>query len=125
MAGLGSHVRIIADRKRPLPAPPPIVWADLTTPDSDGPRAWLRLLPDEVAPEITAGLEPRLVTWSSLWTRHPDLVIRLDCQPDGAGTRLHVVIEAPDDAPDGAWIGHVRHRINKLLFRDLRYSYGQ
>ena len=118
-------MQIVADRRRPLPAPPPVVWADLVQPRAEGVRPWLRLLPDEVPPRVLSRYEPRRVTWSSLWTRHPDLVIRLDCEPDGGGTRLHVVVEAPDDAAEGAWIGHVRHRINKLLFGELRATYGQ
>lgn len=131
-------MRVIADRSRPLPAPPPVVWGDLVAPRADGPRAWLRLLPDEVAPRVLSSCSPRAVVWSSLWSRHPRLVVRLDCQPHHGATRLHVRVEAPDDAAPSdempnvlsdvfsdAAIGHVRHRINHLLFADLRATYGQ
>lgn len=95
-------------------------------PRSDGVRPWLRLLPDEVAPRVLASFPPRTLTWSSLWTRHPDLVVGLDCAPHQTGTLLHVTIEAPDEPVlSDATIGHVRHRINHLLFADLRATYGQ
>ncbi|QQS00370.1 MAG: hypothetical protein IPK37_16115 [Austwickia sp.] len=119
-------MRLIADRTRPLPAPPPVVWADLAEPRAEGTRAWLRLLPDEVPPRVLSSYAPRTLVWSSLWIRHPALVVRLDCRPDGPATRLRVCIEAPDDlALSDAAVGHVRHRINHLLFADLRATYGQ
>lgn len=122
-------MRIIADRRRALPAPPPVVWGDLTAPRRDGDRAWLRLLPDEVPPRVLASLPPRTLTWSSLWTRHPELVVRFDCLPHAGGTMLHVVVAEPRAGGDAglsdAAIGHVRHRVNHLLFADLRATYGQ
>lgn len=120
-------MRIIADRTRSLPAPVGIVHADLIRPTTDGPRAWLKLLPDEVPPVTHPGGDLTLV-WASIWTRHPELTIHLTCTPDGAGCRLRFVVHAPDATPgvdDDAWIGHIRRRLNQLLFGELRFSYGQ
>ncbi|MBB5914421.1 hypothetical protein BJY24_003288 [Nocardia transvalensis] len=34
-------------------------------------------------------------------------------------------LPAADPPPDQSKTGHLRYRLNKLLFADLRYSYGQ
>ena len=33
--------------------------------------------------------------------------------------------ETPNGAPDASKAGHIRYRMNVLINRDLRYSYGQ
>ena len=32
---------------------------------------------------------------------------------------------SPDPAPDASRTGYLRHRLNYLVFADLRFSYGQ
>lgn len=77
-------------------------------------------------PTILDGSRPRTLVWTSLWTRHPELVLRFDCAPDQGGTRLRVCLDAPDEAElSDATVGHLRHRVNRLLFADLRATYGQ
>lgn len=74
---------------------------------------------------MLAAVEPTTVTWSSLWPSRPDVRVHFDLEIDGADTRLRYAMLAEDPAPDGSKTGHLRFRINKLLFADLRYSYGQ
>ncbi|MGX1806137.1 hypothetical protein ACWIGI_10525 [Nocardia sp. NPDC055321] len=111
---------------RTLPAPPPVVWRSLTEPDAPTARPWLDLRSDEVAPTVITATEPTLVLWSSLWPGRPGDRIRLDLAPtpDG-GTALRFTLLAAGDPPDESKTGHLRLRLNQLLFRDLRYSYGQ
>lgn len=78
-------------RARKLPAPPPIVWDSLTSPEKSGARPWLDL-------ELAA---------------------------DGTETLLRFTLLTPDERPDDSKTGHIRRRINQLLFADLRFSYGQ
>ncbi len=115
---------IVGRRARPLPAPPPVVWADLRHPRTDGPRFWLRLADDEQPPTVIRAFEPREVVWSSLWPNRPDDRIVLECLPHGCATRLRFTHESPT-MPDPGATGHYRKRLNELLYRDLRASYSQ
>jgi len=50
----------------------------------------------------------------------------LDLTSDGeGGSRLGFTLLAAGDPPDPALTGHIRKRINQVLFADLRFSYGQ
>ncbi|WP_245645576.1 hypothetical protein [Pseudonocardia acaciae] len=40
-------------------------------------------------------------------------------------TSLRFTLLTPDEAPDQSKTGHLRRRLNQLLFADLRFSYGQ
>ncbi|GAA1955610.1 hypothetical protein GCM10009754_26650 [Amycolatopsis minnesotensis] len=108
-----------------LPPPPKAVWASLVNPHLDPARPWLDLLDDEVAPEIVEAVEPGLVVWSSLWPDRPDDRIRFDLEPDGGGTAVRWTLFTQGAAPGESKLGHLRFRLNKLLYGDLRYSYGQ
>ena len=112
-------------RARNLPAPPAVVWESLTQPRRPGARAWLKLLSDETEPVIVAAREPNLVVWSSLWASRPDDLVRFDLTAEGGGTSLRFTLLTPVAAPDASKTGHLRRRLNRLLFADLRYSYGQ
>jgi hypothetical protein len=60
-----------------------------------------------------------------IWPKTPDEVIRLEVAPDAhAGTTLTWTLTSPYEL-DSSVIGHQRFRLNKLLWADLRYSYGQ
>jgi len=115
----------IGRRTRNLPAPPRIVWESLTDPHRLGSRPWLSLLDDEVEPRILEAQKPQLVVWSSIWLKTPDEVIRFEVAPDGySGTTLTWTLTSPIEL-DPSVVGHQRFRLNKLLWADLRYSYGQ
>ncbi|MGN6132508.1 MAG: hypothetical protein ACTHOK_19430 [Nocardioidaceae bacterium] len=86
-------------RARKLPAPPPIVWDSLTSPQKPGARPWLDLLEDDQ--------------------------ILLELAADETETSLRFTLLTPDERPDDSKTGHIRRRINQLLFADLRFSYGQ
>jgi hypothetical protein len=83
------------------------------------------VLGDEVAPQVVEAVEPSLVVWSSLWPSRPRDLVRIELAPDGAGTRVAFTLLTPDPLPDASKTGHLRRRVNQLLFGDLRFSYGQ
>lgn len=113
-------------RTRSQPPPPTIVFEALTKPDQDPARPWLRLLNDEQLPRILAGDRPHLVVWSSLWPKRPDAQVRFDIASDGgAGTQLRWTLLVAEPMPDPSLLGHVRKRLNELINRDLRLSFGQ
>jgi hypothetical protein len=123
----------IGSRRRSLPAPPHVVWQSLTDPRCSDARPWLQLLDDEVEPAIVEAVAPTRVVWSSIWPSRPHDRIEFDVEPDGDGTALRWTVvtpdgasdETPDPAPDESKAGHIRYRMNVLINRDLRYSYGQ
>lgn len=88
-------------------------------------RPWLVLLEDEVEPRIIDAQEPDSVIWSSLWPSRPNDRIHLELSDAGYQTLVRFRLLTPDDAPDPSKTGHLRRRMNQLLFADLRYSYGQ
>lgn len=112
-------------RARQLPAPPSVVWASLVDPHRPGTRPWLNLLHDEVEPRVLESTEPTRVVWSSLWPSRPDDRVQLDLAVAGGGTSLRFTLVTPDAAPNASKAGHLRRRINVILFADLRFSYGQ
>jgi hypothetical protein len=116
----------IGSRARMLPAPPTVVWESLVEPHRPGGRPWLTLLPDEVEPRVLAAERPDRVVWSSLWPSRPrDQVHFALMAVAGSGTSLRFTLCTPDDVPDQSKTGHLRRRLNQLLFADLRFSYGQ
>ncbi len=112
-------------KARKLPPPPAIVWASLMDPHQAGTRPWLHLLPDEVEPAVLHSERPNLVLWSSLWPSRPNDQVHLWLTAVGLETLLKFTLVTPDHAPDASKTGHLRRRVNHLLFADLRFSYGQ
>ncbi len=125
-APYAASVIEIGSRARTLPAPPPVVWESLTQPRRPQGRAWLELLPDEVEPEVLRADKPNRVVWSSLWPSRPDDQVHFELTPVAAGqTLLRFTLLTPTEPPDQSKTGHLRRRLNHLLFADLRFSYGQ
>ena len=112
-------------RGRTLPAPPRIVWGSLVDPHQPGAREWLRLFPDEVEPKVLEAEKPTRVVWSSLWPTRPNDQVHFELTSVDSETLLKFTLLTPDELPDESKLGHLRHRLNHLLFADLRYSYGQ
>lgn len=117
----------LGSRRRNLPAPPHVVFEDLTTPNRSEARPWLSLLDDEVAPQILESREPEHVVWSSLWPRRADarITFELPQAGPGGGTDLRWTLTVDEPAPDDSLTGHMRKRINTLIHANLRYTYGQ
>jgi hypothetical protein len=115
----------LGSRARKLPAPPAVVWSSLVDPHQSGSRPWLVLLPDEVEPRILKARTPRLVIWSSLWPSRPRDQVHLELSDARGETSLRFTLLTPDEPPDESKTGHLRKRLNHLLFADLRFSYGQ
>ncbi|MFI5778667.1 hypothetical protein [Nocardia sp. NPDC051570] len=116
----------IGSRARKLPAPPHVVWESLTQPHRPTGRPWLTLLPDEIETEVLQAVKPGTVVWSSLWPTRPNdqVHFELTVAPNGE-TLLRFTLLTPDEAPDQSKTGHLRRRMNELLFANLRFSYGQ
>lgn len=51
--------------------------------------------------------------------------MHLELTAAGSETLLKFTLLTPDDVPDQSKTGHLRRRLNELLFADLRFSYGQ
>lgn len=116
----------IGSRARWLPAPPAVVWESLTQPRRPGARPWLNLLDDEVEPRVLRADKPNIVVWSSLWPSRPDDEVHFELTGSDRGeTLLRFTLLTSDAAPDESKTGHLRRRLNELLFADLRCSYGQ
>ena len=96
----------IGSRTRTLPAPPHVV-------------------DDESEPTVLDADKPHRVAWSSLWPTRPRDQVLLELTAAGSQTALRLTLLTPDDPPDSRKTGHLRRRINHLLFADLRFSYGQ
>ncbi len=60
-----------------------------------------------------------------VWLTRPNDQVRLDLDEVGGETALQFTLLTPDEPPDQSKTGHLRKRMNHLLFADLRFSYGQ
>ncbi len=115
----------IGSRAQKLPAPPSVVWGSLIQPQRQQSRAWLVLASDELAPRILEAEEFHRVVWSSLWPSRPNDEVHFALEANGFEALLGFTLLTPDGPPDQSTVGHLRYRLNHLLFADLRYSYGQ
>lgn len=95
----------------------------LIEPNSDPARQWLTLLYDEVAPQVLP-VEGASVAWTSIWTKRPNAEVHFDIQGGPAGTELRWTLWDVAD-PGPALTGHMCKRLNEIVNRDLRYSFGQ
>jgi hypothetical protein len=120
-----AHMLEIGSRARKLPAPPAVVWDSLVRPRQPGTREWLDLLADETEPHVLDAERPGRLVWSSLWPSRPRDEVHFELTPVGSETLLRFTLLTPDDLPDDSNVGHLRRRLNQLLFGDLRLSYGQ
>ncbi|WP_306364234.1 hypothetical protein [Nocardia sp. CC227C] len=60
-----------------------------------------------------------------MWPTRPDDRIEFALTAVRGETLLGFTLRTPASAPDESKAGHLRRRLNRLLFADLRYSYGQ
>jgi hypothetical protein len=51
--------------------------------------------------------------------------VHLELTAVASETSLRFTLLTPDDPPDASKAGHLRRRVNHLLFADLRFSFGQ
>jgi hypothetical protein len=115
----------LGSRAREQPPPESVVWRSLVVPRDASARPWLDLLDDEIDPQIIDSVEPALVVWSSLWRDQPEVTIKFDIVPSGAGCRLRWTLLTSGSAPTASKVGHMRLRLNVLINEKLRLSYGQ
>lgn len=115
----------IGSRARSQPPPVIVVFEALVQPNRDPARPWLTLLDDEQPPSILSRDEPNAVTWSSLWVKRPDAVVRFDLSGAASGTDLRWTLYVDDPPPDDPLISHLRKRMNQLINANLRYPFGQ
>jgi hypothetical protein len=63
--------------------------------------------------------EPNRVVWSSLWPRRPNDQVHFELTAVGGETSLRFALLTPDEAPGQSKTGHLRRRLNHLLFANL------
>ncbi|HEV3354261.1 MAG TPA: hypothetical protein VG076_15130 [Acidimicrobiales bacterium] len=117
-------MRVLAEREKSQPPPPSIVWETLTDPYRAGTRQWLVVAEGEVEPTVIEAERPSLVVWSSLWPDRPNDMIRFRIEENSGGSSLKWTLESPDEPPDDARLGQIRHRINYLINGEMRDSFG-
>ena len=88
-------------------------------------RSWLNLLEDEVEQKVLFAKKPVNIVWSSVWRSRPNDTVHLTLSAVDSETLLRFTLLTPDELPDSSKTGHLRRRLNYLLFADLRFSYGQ
>ncbi len=107
-------------------APPPwVVWEALCDPWSMGEQTWFDVQPGEVAPNTIKAERPGLVVWSSIWADEPELRVRFDLEPDGAGTFVTWTLLGPAGALDQSDLERRRYRLNQLINGRLRDAFDQ
>jgi hypothetical protein len=85
----------------------------------------LLLHADEREPRLLEADAPHHVLWASLWPSRPDDTIRFAIQADaGSGSSLEWELLSDQPEPPAEVLGHLRHRLNELVNRDLRQSFG-
>jgi hypothetical protein len=106
-------------------APPPwVVWEALCDPWRPNGREWFDLRPGELAPTVLETRKPGLVVWSSIWADRPELTIRFEIAPGGAGSVLAWTLLGPEVLSDDEINGR-RYRINQLINGQLREAFDQ
>ena len=114
----------LGSREKPMPAPTAVIVATLSEPRRPTGRPWLASRGGEVEPRVLATGE-REVVWSSLWSDRPGDVIRFSVRPNGPGSLLRFTWLSPEPLVEAEDLGQGRFRLNQLVFRDLRLSFGQ
>lgn len=59
-----------------------------------------------------------------MWPDRPKDRIAIDIAAVGAESAVTFTLLAAGDLPDASKTGHIRKRVNHLLWADLRFSYG-
>jgi hypothetical protein len=78
-----------------------------------------------VEPTILAAERPRLVVWSSIWADRPELRVRFDLEPAGAGSSVTWTLLGPAGELDEADLDRRRYRLNQLINGRLRDAFDQ
>ncbi len=115
---------VLGSRSKGQPAPPHVILEALVDPHHDATRQWLALLYDEVEPQVVHIKGASVVVWSSIWSKRPQAQVRFDVQGGPEGSELRWTLHDVED-PGPALTGHMCKRLNELINRDLRYTFGQ
>jgi hypothetical protein len=115
----------IGSRAKRLPAPQSILFDPLVEPHAPGTRPWLNLRSDEDRAARLAGgaSNPRHLIDPLAESAGRPGALRVGGPPQRDA--LEVTLPTPTSPPDEKTAGHLRYRMNVLLFADLRYSDGQ
>jgi hypothetical protein len=119
-------VKTLTRRRKTQPAPPHIVFGALTHPRAARARPWLFLDDHEREPRVLRREDPNLVVWSSIWPERPTdrIVFTIEGGDIGYDSTLEWRLESDDDADEDR-IRQMRRRLDELINRDLRLSFGQ
>jgi len=115
---------VLGSRSKNQPPPPHVVLEALVRPNRDPARPWLTLLSDEIEPQAIRVESTSVVVWSSIWSKRPQAEVRFDVHGGPSGSQLRWTLHDVED-PGPALTGHMCKRLNELINRDLRHSFGQ
>jgi hypothetical protein len=114
---------VVASKRKSMPPPPSVMYEALTQPNRDPARPWMGKTTQQ--PRILESDFPSLVVWSSLWAARPDATIRFDLEPGAGGTYVRWTLSLDEPLPDDSTILSMRTKIGRLIFAELRHTFGQ
>jgi len=115
----------LAKRRKTQPPPPWIIWELLSDPFRSEDRPWFDRRDGEQPPRILSATKPQAITWSSIWSDHPELIIEFQIEPYGPGAAVTWILFGPEGSLDDEEIRHRRYRLNQLINGQLRDTFDQ
>lgn len=114
----------LARRSKGQAPPPWVIWEALCDPWRSSGRDWFDLRTGELVPRLLESRKPDLVVWSSIWEERPELRIRFEITPAGAGSAVTWTLLGPEPL-NGDEIKRRRYRIDQLINGQLRETFDQ
>jgi hypothetical protein len=115
----------LAQRRKTQSPPPWVIWESLADPFHSKDRPWFDLRDGEQSPTILSATKPDAVTWSSIWSGHPELTVEFQIEPCGPGSAVTWTLFGPEGWLDDEDIRGRRYRLNQLINGELRETFDQ
>jgi hypothetical protein len=120
---MDAGLKVLARRRKKQPPPPWVIWELLHDPYLPEDRPWLEIRAGEQAPTILAAWKPQAVTWSSIWSDHPELTVEFQIEPCGPGSDVTWTLCGPEGFLDDQDIRRRRYRLDQLINGQLRDTF--
>jgi hypothetical protein len=115
----------LAQRGKTQPPPSWVIWELLCDPFRSDDRPWFDVRDGEQPPTILSSKKHQRVTWSSIWSDHPELTIEFQIEPRGPGSDVTWTLFGPEGCLDDDDIRRRRYRLNQLINGQLRDTFDQ